>query len=237
MKITIESTTMSEPDPKDLELAKRIARSHFVIIESDQGTGYEHMLTNVEKQRIIAALRRPATMPSEDCEHNSLGEIVIPVYLNGISEVRAKLSENAQLFLDAFEHIAGREGLILRVLDSYLRALPPAHVKTLIPVLLALSEQKTPAPAHDKEEGGWLIERAYVKPEMTHYFGFEILTRHGFTIKHWGWFSDIGRATRFARKMDAELAWQCVTQRALDDIEIHEHAWSGLSTHDKEEGK
>ena len=81
-------------------------------------------------------------MLNQKVELNSLGEIVLPVYLNGVSEVRAKLGENPQLFLDAFEHIAGREGLILRVLDHYLRALPPEHVETLIPVLRALGERK-----------------------------------------------------------------------------------------------
>lgn len=75
-------------------------------------------------------------------ERNSLGEIVIPVYLKGISSVRVRLDKNPQLFLDAFEHIAGREGLILRVLDHYLRALPPEHVETLIPVLRALAERQ-----------------------------------------------------------------------------------------------
>lgn len=79
---------------------------------------------------------------SHKVERNSHGEIVIPVHLNGVSEVRARLSENPQLFLDAFEHIAGREGLILRVLDYYLRALPPDHVAHLIPVLQALAEQR-----------------------------------------------------------------------------------------------
>jgi hypothetical protein len=79
---------------------------------------------------------------------------------------------------------------------------------------------------HALYESAWLIERAYVKPEMIHYFCFEIVTQHGITIRHWGWTSDNQKATRFGRKIDAELAWQCVAQRNLDEVEIIEHGWS-----------
>jgi hypothetical protein len=75
------------------------------------------------------------------------------------------------------------------------------------------------------EEIGWLIERGDTKPEALLYFQFIIHTEHGVTIKHWGWTADNLKATRFARKVDAELAWQCVTERALEEVDVVEHMW------------
>lgn len=72
---------------------------------------------------------------------------------------------------------------------------------------------------------GWLIERGETKPERIFYFCFEIVTQHNITIKHWGWTTDNLKATRFGRKIDAELAWQCMTQRDLEEIDVVEHGW------------
>ena len=77
-----------------------------------------------------------------------------------------------------------------------------------------------------KEEFGWLVERGETKPEAVLYFCWEVFTDKGVDVRHWGWTSDNLKAARFSRKTDAELAWQAVTGRDLQEVDIHEHAWS-----------
>lgn len=79
------------------------------------------------------------------------------------------------------------------------------------------------------EEVGWVIERAETKPEIMMYFGFHIDVIQGVEIKGWSWYTDNLKATRFSRRIDAELAWQCVTQSGLEHVDISEHMWSDYS--------
>jgi hypothetical protein len=102
-----------------------------------------------------------------------------------------------------------------------------------------LIEALTRAPSTvgvEADETGWLIERGDVKPEMILYFRFEIVVDKGITIKHWSWTSDNLTATRFARKVDAELAWQCATQRDISDVDIVKHMWCGPTLASEKEG-
>lgn len=96
---------------------------------------------------------------------------------------------------------------------------PPGTLKPVV------KEEDRAEPRGERMESGWLIERSDTKPELLLYFCFDIRTDKGITIKHWSWTNDNLKATRFGRKEDAEAAWQCMTQRLLEDVEINEHGW------------
>jgi hypothetical protein len=88
----------------------------------------------------------------------------------------------------------------------------------------------------EAEQTGWLIERGETKPEMIMYFCFLVHVDKGVEIKHWSWTRDPNVATRFGRKTDAELAWQCATQRPLEDVDIHEHMWCEALQNSRNDG-
>jgi hypothetical protein len=77
-------------------------------------------------------------------------------------------------------------------------------------------------------ECGWLIERQRGEDgdEPIRYFYFVLVDTQGREVKHWSWTGDNIKASRFARKIDAELAWQCMTGRPLEgEVDIVEHGW------------
>lgn len=76
-------------------------------------------------------------------ERNSVGEIIMPVWLDALTETRIELSKSPKKFLEAFEHIAGREALILSAVHKYLATLTPEAVEKLIPVLRAMAKHRT----------------------------------------------------------------------------------------------
>lgn len=73
----------------------------------------------------------------------------------------------------------------------------------------------------------WVIEKIESEPSAPLYFEFvcEPYRPTGDILKGWAWNRDHMKAARFSRREDAELCWQAMTTRELDQVRIAEHGW------------
>jgi hypothetical protein len=144
-RIVEESGEVIEIIGRVLKITGKLQRFGYIATDSVTGKSYDNvadLFTELDQlEHAICQLR--GLWSGKPPERNAKGEWIFPIHLEATVKTRVALSANMKQWLEAFEHSAGREALIMRVVHTYLTTVPRDHLHDiLIPALYAMSRDR-----------------------------------------------------------------------------------------------